>query len=249
MAGAKGKKPYVEDERDFKLTAVQVALPPIPTRRFGFGSIYSDWKVLGNDYYGDCVWAGADHETMLWNRLAGHSVSFTDDNALSDYSAVTGFNKNDPNSDQGTEVRTAMGYRRSTGVIDSRSIRHKIDAYVSIDPKDWDLMLRCLWAYLTVGVGFAYPTSGDKQFDNNVPWDVVSGATVEGGHYVNLVGSKAPTERITCISWGRTQEMTKEFYEKYNDETWIPLSKEELRAPVNVRNINWTKLSSMLSSL
>lgn len=186
---------------------------------------------------------------MLWNRLAGHSVSFTDDNALSDYSAVTGFNKNDPNSDQGTEVRTAMGYRRSTGVIDSRSIRHKIDAYVSIDPKDWDLMLRCLWAYLTVGVGFAYPTSGDKQFDSNIPWDVVSGATVESGHYVNLVGSKAPTERVTCISWGRTQEMTKEFYEKYNDETWIPLSKEELRAPVNVRNINWTKLSSMLSSL
>jgi hypothetical protein len=244
-----GKKPFTEDKRDFKLKEVAVSLPKFPSKPFGSGSLFTDWGVLGNDKYGDCVFAGADHETMLWNRLARHDVSFVEANALADYSAVTGFNPNDPSTDQGTEVRAAMGYRRDTGLIAADGTRHKIDAYVSIDPKNWDMLIRSIWTFGAVGIGFAVPNSIWNQWSAGAVWDIVANdGGIDGGHYVPMVGYPA-VDQVTFITWGKRAVMTRAFYEKYNDEAWVPLTKEELRPPSNVRNIDWDTLSSMLSSL
>jgi hypothetical protein len=245
-----GKKPYVPSDKDFKLSTVQVSLPPVPKQPFGYGRTYADWGMLGNDDYGDCVWAGADHETMLWTHLAGGHTDFVPANALSDYSTCTGFNINDPNTDQGTDVRTAMGYRRNTGIVDSNGVRHKIDAYVSIDPKNWDLLLTCVWTFGVVGMGFEFPDSAMQQFDNGEIWDVVPGTPDPNeGHYVPVVGSPDTANECTCITWGKRQVLTKAFYEQYNDESWVPLTKESLLPASNVRHIDWSHLSSMLASL
>ena len=67
----------------------------------------------------NCVWAGAAHETMLWNKEAARTITFNDQSVLKDYSAVTGFNPNDPNTDQGTDMQVAASYRRKTGVHDA----------------------------------------------------------------------------------------------------------------------------------
>src|SRR5258708_19194275 len=85
------------------------ALPPLPTGDFGHDSLVraSDWGMLGNDQYGNCVWAGADHEHMLWLAEAGvanPTKLFNADTALADYSAATGFNPNSPWTDQGTHM-------------------------------------------------------------------------------------------------------------------------------------------------
>jgi hypothetical protein len=71
--------------------------------------------MLGNDEFGDCVFAGAGHEHMVWS---GGKMNFTTDNVLSDYSAVTGFLRDDPATDQGTVMLDALNYRRHTGVMD-----------------------------------------------------------------------------------------------------------------------------------
>jgi len=245
-----GKKPFVPDDRDFKLAQVEVALPPAPKFPFGYGRTYPDWGMLGNDNAGDCVWAGADHETMLWNHLTGHEVTFTDANALDDYTAVTGYDPNDPSTDQGTDVRAAMGYRKNTGVVDSNGVRHKIAAYVSIDPKDWDLMLTCIWTFGAVGIGFEFPETAWEQWDNGIPWDYVPGTPPPNeGHYVPGVGSAYPAGRVTIISWAKRFEMTKAFYQQYIDETWVPLTQESLLPASNVRHINWQRLNEMLTSL
>src|SRR4029077_17824696 len=95
-----GKLPPIEDSRDLRLTSYLTTLPS-PPAIFGFGGLYPDWGTLGNDKYGDCVFAGADHETMLWNKVrGGHDVLIGAADALSDYSAVTGFDPKDPNTDQ-----------------------------------------------------------------------------------------------------------------------------------------------------
>lgn len=245
-----GKKPYEPSPKDFKLKAVEVTLPPKPKSPFGYGNLYSDWGMLGNDQYGDCVLAGADHEVMLWNKVSKHGdVPFTAENALADYSAITGFNPNDPNSDQGTVVRDALNYRRTTGMVDANGKRHKIDAFVSIDAKDFDLLIRCIWTFGVVGIGFEVPHSIWNQFDNGQVWDVVANdGGIDGGHYVPMVGSPA-ADQVTFVTWGKRTVMTKAFYEKYNDEAWVPLTKESLLPASNVRHIDWTTLSSMLSSL
>lgn len=244
-----GKKPFVPSDKDFKLKQVEVSLPPMPQRPFGSGNLYSDWGVLGNDKYGDCVFAGADHETMLWNRLARHDVSFTEANALADYSALTGFNPNDPNTDQGTEVRASMGYRRDTGLIAADGNRHKIDAYVSIDPKDFDLMIRCVYAFGAVGIGFEVPNSIWNQWSAGAVWDVVANdGGIDGGHYVPIVGYPA-VDRATFVTWGKRTVMSRAFYEKYNDEAWVALTKEETHQVSSVRNIDWDTLNQMLAAL
>ena len=112
-----GKKPAAPKPTDFKFSefAATIKLPSVPSA-FGHGNAYSDWKMLGNDNYGDCVWAGAAHEHMLINKVVHNKdVAFTDASVLADYAAATGFDPNDPSTDNGTDVHQALDYRRKTG--------------------------------------------------------------------------------------------------------------------------------------
>ena len=115
-----GRKSYTPDERDLKLKNYldTSQLPPLPVS-FGHQALITSCGMLGNDIVGDCVIAGADHETLLWCQEGGSPVIFTDQDAIDDYSAITGYDPNDPSSDQGTDVRTALKYRQKTGMIDS----------------------------------------------------------------------------------------------------------------------------------
>jgi hypothetical protein len=229
----RGKLPPQPKPTDFKLSRyVDLSALAEPPRVFGFGGLYPDWGMLGNDRYGDCVFAGGDHETMIFNReRGGVDVPFDADAALGDYSAVTGFSKGDPSSDQGAVVADAAAYRRDTGLADSNGDRHKIAAYVSIDPKDFGLLMRCAFEFTAVGIGFEFPESAWDQFDHGEFWDVVPGTPApESGHYVPVVGSRNSAARATCVTWGRRQQLTKRFYETYNDESWVYVSEEQIRS-------------------
>ncbi len=131
------------------------ALPPLP-ENFGHDKLISSWPMFANDRYGDCVWAGAAHESMLLAKEAGQSVAFTDANVLSDYAAVTGFNPDDSSTDQGTDMQVAASYRRTKGIVDATGKRHAIAAYLSVDPANTQHIL--LAAYMFVcGVGLQSP--------------------------------------------------------------------------------------------
>lgn len=247
-----GKKPATEDARDFKLAALtDLAALPTPPARFGHGTMYhsTGWQMLGNDRYGDCVFAGAAHETMETNRLARRDVVFDDDAVLSDYAAVTGFDAADPSSDQGTEVRAALSYRRHTGVVDANGKRHKIGAYVALDPKDWQQLMQAVYVFAAVGIGFDFPDSAMEQFDDGDPWDVVPGATIEGGHYVPVMG-RSSLHVAGVVTWGRRQAMSQAFYEAYNDEAWAIVFPEELRTNgLNERGFDLAGLNAALARL
>ena len=244
-----GKKPFVADSRDFKFAEVAAGLTlPTPPSRFGHGTLYRDWGMLGNDQYGDCVWAGAAHETMLTNRLAGRTVTFDASHVLDDYTAVTGFNPQDPNTDQGTNVRAALGYRRATGLADAAGGRHQIGAYVAISPKDFDELMQAVYVFSAVGIGFEFPNTAMDQFNNGEVWDVVDGAQIEGGHYVPVMG-RSSRNIAGVVTWGKRQGMTRDFYATYNDEAWAIIYPEELRNGKTERGFDLTQLQQALASL
>jgi hypothetical protein len=81
--------------------------------------------LLGNDRYGDCVFAGAAHETMMLAREAGNAVWFSDAGVPADYAAMTGFDLRNPQTDQGTGIQAAADYRRKTGIADACGKRHR----------------------------------------------------------------------------------------------------------------------------
>jgi hypothetical protein len=246
-----GKKPAEPRPTDFRFAelASEVALPDVPSR-FGHGRAYSDWLMLGNDQYGDCVWAGAAHEHMLFGKTIHHEdVPFDDQCVLGDYSAVTGFNPADPSTDQGTNVHDALSYRRQTGIADSNGNRHLIGAYVALDPKNWEHLEQATYIFGAVGIGFEFPASAMDQFKNGKPWDVVAGSNIEGGHYVPVVGSVDSPNEATAITWGKRQVFTRAFYEQYNDESWVYITPEELQNGAGFHGFDMAKLNDFLSQL
>lgn len=243
-----GKKPASHQVkfklRDFINPAV---FPKIP-KTFGHENLIGnkDWGMFGNDTYGDCVLAGAAHETIVWNAACGKKVLFTDQNVLSDYSAITGFNPNDPNSDQGTDMKEAASYRRKTGIVDANGVRHTIDAYLSITPGDLTEHYIAMYLFGAVGIGIEFPASAMDQFRKGKTWSVVSKSPIEGGHYLPLVAKRRSIENVT---WGAEQAMTTGFFRKYNDESLVYLSKDALVDRKSPEGFDYDKLLEYLNAL
>jgi hypothetical protein len=247
-----GKQKAEPRKTDFKFSdfAASIQLPTTPSR-FGHGNAYTDWHMLGNDRYGDCVWAGAAHEHMLLNKVVHRrDVPFTDDSVLGDYAAVTGFDPKDPNTDQGTNVHDALSYRRKTGITDASGTRHQIGAYVSLDPKNWEHLEQAAYIFGAVGIGIEFPDSAMKQFADGEPWAPVKGSKIEGGHYVPVVGSLHAATEASAITWGKRQFFTVAFYEQYNDEAWVYITNDALHSNgTGLHGFDMEKLNAYLAAL
>jgi len=203
--------------------------------------------MLGNDQYGDCVWAGAAHEHMVWNAANKRAVSFTDADVLASYTDVTGFDSSDPNSDQGTDMATAADYRLKTGILSSDGQRHKIGAYLALEPGNVDELLAAAYLFGAVGIGITVTSIAMWQFQNNHPWTFRSGGTVEGGHYVPVVGRKGLV--INSVSWGRIQPMSPAFYQKQSDEALAYVSDDDLIADKSPEGFDRATLLSDLKTV
>lgn len=223
-----GKKDATEDKRDLRLANYTTGVLPTPPASFGHENLIYAWGMLGNDSYGDCVFAGAAHETMLWNAAAQAApVDFDDKSVLSDYSALTGFDPRDPSTDGGTDMRQACGYRRSRGVVDAGGERHKIGAYAALEPGDLEQLKLATYLFGAVGVGVQFPSSAMDEFNQGRTWSYHRNAKVEGGHYIPVVAWHH--DHPICVTWGRLQPMSKAFFEHFCDEAFVMFSPELLR--------------------
>ncbi len=244
-----GKKPARSDVRDLMLSRY-VKLPPAPAS-FGHALAFrkNAWGMLGNDEFGDCVFAGADHEHMLWTKLAkDRHTPFTTQDALTDYADCTGFSPDDPQSDRGTDMRVAAKYRKAKGVVDRAGKRHKVGAYLFLEPGNWAQLRQAMHLFQCVGIGIQFPDSAFDQFDAGEDWDVVEGAQVEGGHYIPGIGAH-DEGHVHVVTWARRIEMTRAFYELYCDETVVYLSEDMLRDGLSPEGFNLEQLKEDLASL
>ncbi len=243
-----GKKPATHDPRDLKLMqyVVRHALPTRP-EEFGHERNIGVWSMFANDQVGDCVFAGAAHEHMVWTTEGFNPTPFSEESVLSDYSAVTGYVPGDPSTDQGTLVRDAMKYRRSTGLLDAAGARHTIAAYLAVAPANAEQMLNAMWLFGAIGVGIEFPDTAMDQFDRGQPWTVTPGAKVEGGHYVPLVAYRGGM--FVCVTWGKLQLIAPSFLARYCDEAWAMLSTEVLRDGKSPEGFDLATLQSDLTRL
>ena len=220
---------------------------PTPPKVFGDqGLVTASWGMLGNDNYGDCVWAGAAHETMLWNKEANRVVSFATKGVLSDYSRVTGFDPKDAeDTDNGTDMQVAASYRRKTGVKDATGKRHKIAAYLALKPGDYNQLVLAMYLFGAVGIGIKFPDSAMTQFNQGKPWSVVAGPAPKDGHYIPGFG-RDKKGNIIVVTWGKIQLMTPGFYRKYCDEVVAYISTEAL---TNGASRNGLKIDQLQADL
>jgi hypothetical protein len=230
-----GKAPARPDAVELKFSAVFNDPLPVPPKSFGHVSGSTNWTMLANDIWGDCVEAGGAHEHMVWTAEGSQKMAqFTSAGVLSDYSAITGFDPNNPDSDQGTDMQQAAAYRQTVGYVDAFGNRHKIDAYAALEAGNLDQLAVAAWIFGAVGVGVRVPSTMQHQFMGGQPWAVVPNDKIVGGHYIPCVGRNS-AGNFVFITWGRLQAATPAWVATYMDEGLAYLSLEVIN--------NTTKLS------
>lgn len=252
MALCFGKTPARPNAVTLKFASVfNAANLPTPPASFGHESSTIVWGMLANDQWGDCVLADAAHEHMLWTHEGGlPTAQFTSAGVLSDYSAITGFNPNDPSTDQGTDMQAAAAYRQNTGVIDAAGVRHKIDAYSALKVGDLDELALATWLFGAVSIGVNCPESMQDQFTSNQVWDVVKSDKLVGGHCIPCVGRNT-AGNFVFVTWGRLQAATPTWVQAYNDEGICYLDLEVINASSKItpEGFNQDALSGYLKEL
>lgn len=199
---------------------------PTPPEKFGHASLIVPHMYKNNEL-GDCAIAGSIEEIRLLNAERGVTVPFSDTTAVTNYSAVTGYDPADPSTDGGTDVHDLYEYRQKTGFIDDAGQRHKLAVYVGLTPGDWDELVQALYLFTTVGLGINVPDYAQDQFADGGPWDVKRGHhQIVGGHYIPAVARDG--DIVSIITWGAVLGMTQRFYEHFNNIAVVHLTDEML---------------------
>lgn len=214
------------------------SLPPLPTGDYGHeeGIV---WPNLGNDDAGDCVWAGASSEELMWGREMGKPVLVDAASAIRNYTEVTGYdpdptpNQIGPNgenlTDKGTDMGAAAEYRLTKGLLDAANPpqRHRISAYVQLQPQNWHQLQYAIWLFDGVGIGWEFPQEWEDALrDGSRVLGPVSNPTIAGGHYTPGVGRRRGN--VSTPSWQMLLQVTPAGFEQFNDEIFAYMTKEKV---------------------
>jgi hypothetical protein len=202
-----GKAAARKDSRNLKFANVlRATLPSLPPS-YDFDVTHTGipTPMFGNDTYGDCVIAGRAHQTLR----------FEDNDVLKEYFEETG------GPDTGLVVLDSLNLWRHKGWKAARNTYH-IRAYAEVDFANHDEVRQAIFADLGVGLGLQLPKSAQGQIQTGQPWDVTTGPDARpgswGGHYVYVSGY-SPNGPV-CVTWGRKQQMTWAWLDKYCDEAY-----------------------------
>lgn len=215
-----GRTPKREDPRTLKLASYLTPASVPMVNWITTSGATVQWPMYGNDQVGDCCFAGVGHMLGCWSvNESGTELVFKDPaDPLAWYSAVTGYNPADPSTDQGANLLDVLNYWRKTGFNG-----HKIVAYAEVNMKDLAEVKTAVSLFGGIYAGFNFPTTAMDKFNSGQPWDVVPGATIDGGHCVPIL-----SDDLECITWAKAQAMTPAFLSTYFDEGYAIITPEWL---------------------
>lgn len=230
-----GRKPVRYDrfalERYRRMATHLAILGPAPAKSPDWVSAVmkqspGGWGMFGNDQYGDCVFADDAHQEMLRTANVGTIWIPTTEEVLGLYSAVTGFNPNDPSTDHGANELDLIEYLTKTG-WEGR----KLDGHANLDPSQYDQLRWAVCLFGASRLGVNLPQSAMDQFAAGEPWDMAGDDAPVGGHDVPLVGYDGDTWFI--VTWGKLQPVTQNWMDgvypdgtPYVEESHAELAKD-----------------------
>lgn len=224
-----GKGPVRHDMRTLMFANYLTASLPINPPFCNWMGRISDWQILANDRIGNCTCAAAAHQMMAWLAAYGKSFIPTDEEVISAYSAITGYNPVTGANDDGAVELDVLKYWRNTGIAG-----HKIGAYASIPPSKSELIRSAIYLFGGAYLGVALPLSAQGQdkweFEHTYD-DGEKGSW--GGHAVPAVAYDS--NGVTVITWGKPLKMSWTFFANYVEESYAILSPDfvngEMAAP------------------
>lgn len=237
-----GKAPAEFSDHDllFKNLMRAVPVPPFYNWDEAHPGVIVPTPMFNNDRLGCCVMSGRAHQTLRFEYAEQKQViTITDKEVEAEYLKETG------GQDSGLVVSRSLNTWRRSGWRAGGKL-YKIQGYSRIDLYNRSQVKAAIYSDLGVGIGFAVPTSAMKQFDDNQPWTVVpeEGSSL-GGHYVFCLGYD--TDWITCVTWGRRQRMSWDFWDRYTDECWAIFDARDNARRLDILNV--PKLKAFLADI
>ena len=224
-----GRNPTRHDRRTLRFGDYSIALPTPPESVTWSKPVpATGWPMMGNDQVGDCTFAAAGHTIQCWTTNAAPPGFIpSDSDILTGYSAVTGYDPNDPSTDTGANELDVLNYWRNTGIAG-----HRIGAYVAVDPTNLLHVKQALWLFGGLYTGFDLPNFALPS-DQGVPaWVLPAGQGLTGdyapdpdnGHAIDAVDYDPNS--ITMITWGAKQPMNWPFFTAYCPELYAIISQD-----------------------
>ncbi len=142
----------------------KLALPPAP-RSVDWTTKIPSWPMFANDTIGDCTAAAAAHMIQCWTANASDAFTPTDAQVIAAYSATGHYIVGDAATDQGAVELDVLNFWRQQGIAG-----HKIDAYVSFSPQNFEHTRQAINLFGGIYIGLALPLSAQNQD----VWDVPS---------------------------------------------------------------------------
>jgi hypothetical protein len=237
ITGRLGKKPPKIDSRtlQFRNYAEPLRTPlPTPPPEISYVVKVPNWPMLLNDALGDCVIAAMGHMVQQWTYFSSDGAAMrtmTDAEALAAYEAIAGYNPDDPNTDQGTDMLTALNYWRNTGITVAGE-KDQIAGYVAVNPQDLLEVRQAIWMFGNLFTGLQLPQTAESEN----AWTVADGGIYTaqgapgswGGHCVPMMAESPET--LTCVTWGERLKLSHNFLSDYADEAFAVLSSDWLTA-------------------
>jgi hypothetical protein len=229
----------------------EVANPPAAVSRPHPGF---QWGMLANDTIGDCVIAMMLHSIEDFHLDAGTPVpAFTDQDAISVYSAITGYVPGDPSTDKGTDEGQAMQYWESPGlaVEETGGQPHTIAATVAVNPRNLKECRIAIDEFVDLQIGIALPISAQGQTEWTVVGDGKTGNSAPGswgGHGIPY--REYDAETFACVTWGAELLLTVPFHTDYAQEAHVVVTQEMLsNKGIGPSGVNWDELVADIKAL
>ncbi len=220
-----GRLPVRTDVRTLQLARyVDRTKLPAPPASYDETQHVAQWPMYANDRLGDCTCAAAGHMIEAWTGASrGHDTEISERSVVSAFEAVKVV---DPQTgEEGAVELDVLNYWRKHGIG-----RHKIGAFAKVSTWDHTLVKTGAFTFGGLYIGLSLP----KTAQNQAIWDwthSLSGPAAPGswgGHAVDVV--RYDKKGVTVVTWGRLQEMTWAFWDRYCDEAYCIISNDFLSA-------------------
>jgi hypothetical protein len=239
-----GKAPAKRDPRNLKFATILKAPVALP-KEYDFDLKHPGipTPMFANDRYGDCVMAGRAHQTLRFELIEQKKkLQISDQEVLREYMKETG------GRDTGLVVLDSLKLWRKPGWTAAKD-RYAIKAFSELNRANHNQVKQAIVLDVGVGLGLSLPISAQGQLQAGKPWDAVGGANGKpnswGGHYVLVPGYT--TKGPVCVTWGRKQQMTWAFFDKYCDEAYAII--DAIDTPKKKRALDAKALGDFLRNL
>lgn len=204
-----GRSPSIRDPRTLRLASYADPSRPSPPPERRWDASISDWGVMGNDDYGNCVIVTPAHMLLSWRA-----------NELGDFQRIT--------DAAVIDLSRSMGAMNGFNILDRLKYWRKhsmwsdfLYAFASVDPRDRTLLKDVVNTFGAADIGLNMPLGWQGQ----EVWGTGHGPrwrpNTWGGHSVPILGYDE-TLAYVC-TWGAIQAVTWEAIETYCDEAYACL--------------------------